>query len=77
MLPHLSADFTQMFSPLVTFTFTIEKQLFQVMNTNTASVNLLIGEKLKFHMRHPHVKVVIISETQANILYKTDELIKS
>ncbi|CAG9853830.1 unnamed protein product [Phyllotreta striolata] len=80
VLPQLVQEFTQLLSTLVTSTFIIEKQPPQVMKTNTrftATVRLLVGGKLNVHMTPPQVKVTIISESQANMLLKSDKLGKS
>ncbi|KAF7282323.1 signal transducer and transcription activator Stat92E isoform X2 [Rhynchophorus ferrugineus] len=79
VLPSLLAEITQLLSSLVTSTFIIEKQPPQVMKTNTrftATVRLLVGGKLNVHMNPPQVKVTIISESQANLLLKSDKLVK-
>ncbi|KAK9728257.1 STAT protein, protein interaction domain [Popillia japonica] len=79
-LPQLVGEITQLLSTLVTSTFIIEKQPPQVMKTNTrftATVRLLVGGKLNVHMTPPQVKVTIISESQANILLKSDKLGKN
>ncbi|KRT82459.1 hypothetical protein AMK59_3814 [Oryctes borbonicus] len=79
-LPQLVVEITQLLSTLVTSTFIIEKQPPQVMKTNTrftATVRLLVGGKLNVHMTPPQVKVTIISESQANVLLKSDKLGKN
>lgn len=40
----------------------------------TATVRLLVAEKLNIYMSPPQVKVTIISESQANVLRKNDKL---
>ncbi|KAJ8920971.1 hypothetical protein NQ315_015765 [Exocentrus adspersus] len=80
ILPQLLAEITQLLSTLVTSTFIIEKQPPQVMKTNTrftATVRLLVGGKLNVHMTPPQVKAMIISESQANMLLKSDKLAKN
>ncbi|KAL1490502.1 hypothetical protein ABEB36_013184 [Hypothenemus hampei] len=80
VLPTILSEITQLLSSLVTSTFIIEKQPPQVMKTNTrftATVRLLVGGKLNVHMSPPQVKVSIISESQANMLLKSDKLLKA
>ncbi|XP_022902294.1 signal transducer and activator of transcription 5B isoform X2 [Onthophagus taurus] len=80
MLPQLLSEVTQILSALVTSTFIIEKQPPQVMKTNTrftSTVRLLVGGKLNVNMTPPQVKVTIISESQANVLLKSDKLAKN
>ena len=71
---------TQLLSSLVVYTFTIVTQPSLIVNTNnrfTAAIKLLVDEKLNLKMISAQVTVMIISQTQASIFYKTNKPIRT
>ncbi|KAL1491221.1 hypothetical protein ABEB36_011852 [Hypothenemus hampei] len=79
VLPTILSEVTKLLSSLIMSTFIIEQQPPQVMKTNTrfnTTVRLLVGNKLDIVKLPVHVKVAIISETQANMLIMHDKMFK-